>query len=474
MKETRLINVLIFLSIFVSSITFFREPFEGYFHYLIFLILFPPFIGNFGFPRQAMLLLVVPLFVGILEILMGNNTWALFFKIFLGVMLSASFYYYVIQYYEMDTEKMFRLYLKGAVIVCYIGLVQFVSYIIHFSPGYNYGWLFNKWAIVPGGFGFRVNSIFSEASQFAIVISPACFVAIHNLIPGTNSFVLTRFQSIAVLVTLLLTTSTTGYIGLFIILFLFILNYGQIIYFLIGIGFTILGANVLYNNVPEFKTRVDTSIGLWITGEFSTENINSSSFVLFNNYHIALENFKGNFITGTGLGSHPIAFDKYSLTNETGYLDIHFNKADGNSLLIRLISETGLIGIIFMIVFIRRNFIRRNPYDNENPDWIISNAILVLIVLYLLRQGNYFLNGFPFFMWLYYYVRKENERKLLEAEVDAEIGEDEMEEKETNESEETDEPEEIPKSRKRIGESNDSDESDDTDEDEQWATKSPI
>src|ERR1700742_3570946 len=112
MRETRLNNILIYLSIFVSSISFFKEPFEGYFHYLIFLILFPSFISSFGFPRQAMTLLIVPFIVGVLEILMGNNTWALFMKIFVGVMLSASFYYYVIQYYEMNTDKMFKLYLK--------------------------------------------------------------------------------------------------------------------------------------------------------------------------------------------------------------------------------------------------------------------------------------------------------------------------------------------------------------------------
>src|ERR1041385_3548496 len=122
MIETRNVNVLIFLSIFVSSITFFKEPFEGYFHYLIFLILFPRFISVFGFPRQVAGILAVPFFVGLLEIFIGINTAALFFKIFLGLLLSASFYYYVAQYYKMDTEKMFRYYLKGSVIVCYIGL----------------------------------------------------------------------------------------------------------------------------------------------------------------------------------------------------------------------------------------------------------------------------------------------------------------------------------------------------------------
>ncbi len=424
MRETRTVNVLIFLSVFVSSITFFKSPFEGYFHYIIFIILFPRFIRTYDFPRQLFLFLLVPFLVGVFEILIGNNTWPLFLKIFLGLVLSSTFYSYVIQYYEFDTEKMFRLYLKGAVIVTYIGIVQFISYIIHFAPGYNYSWLLNKWSVVPGAVGIRINSIFSEPSQCAIMISPACFVAIHNLIPGTNSFGLTRVQSILIVMSMLLTFSSTGYIGLFVILFLFVINYRQIIYFVIGLFFAILGANFLYANVPEFKLRVDTSMGLWLSGEFSLANVNSSSFVLYNNYHIAIENFKSNFIAGTGLGSHPVAFDKYSLTNDQVVLQFNNNKADGNSMLIRLISETGLMGIIFMFVFIRRNFVRRDPYDNENPDWIISNAILVLVTLYLLRQGNYFLNGLPFFMWLYYYTRKQKEQKILDQQMQMADGEE--------------------------------------------------
>lgn len=425
MQETRGVNILIYLSIFVSSITFFKEPFEGYFHYLIFLILLPTFISKFSFPKQTFALLLLPLITGIFEILMGNNTWALFLKIFIGMLLSLSFYYYVMQYYKFDTRRMFDYYLKGAVIVSYIGLFQFVSYIVHFRPGYDYHWLFNKWGTVSGGFGLRVNSIFSEPAQFAIVLSPACFVAIHNLIPGTKIFSLSRFQSALIFLAFLLSASSTGYVGLFIILILFVLNYGQIIYFIFGIAVVIGGAKILYNNVPEFQSRVNSTMGLWVSEELTLENINSSSFVLYNNYHIATENFKSNFLFGTGLGSHPVAYEKYSLTNAEGFIDFSFNRADANSMLLRLISETGLMGVIFIFVFIRRNFVWRNKFDEEDQDWIISNAILVMILLYMLRQGNYFLNGLPFFIWLYYNLRKEREAKMFRM-----MNEERMEEEE--------------------------------------------
>ena len=131
--------------------------------------------------------------------------------------------------------------------------------------------------------------------------------------------------------------------------------------------------------------------------------MNSSSFVLYNNYHIAFENFKDNPIAGTGLGSHAVAFEKYSLTKQAGILNIEFNKSDANSMFLRLLSETGLIGILFILIFIFKFYVIRSKIHPESNHWIVGSAVLVIIILYLLRQGNYFINGFPIFMWIYYY-----------------------------------------------------------------------
>jgi hypothetical protein len=403
MSKKKLTDILIFVSVFISSVTFFNSPFEGYLHYVIFLVYLPFFVSQFGIPKMPFQILFLPFVIGIGEILMGNDTLALFAKIFIGVFLSTTFYYYVIQYYEMDVERIFALYLRGAVLASYIGIVQYLSYLIHFSPGYNFHWLFNKWGLVQGGFGIRVNSIFSEPSQCAIVLTPAAFVAIYNIFFRKRLF-LSGFESGAILVTLVLTTSSTGFIGLFVIAILLTLNYGKIINLIVGIGVIALMGRVLYEYVPDFRSRVDTSVGLWGEEKFTIENINSSSFVLYNNYHVALENFKQNFLFGTGLGSHPIAFEKYSLTKRADILDIHFNVADANSMFIRLMSETGLMGLIFFYLFITRLFVRRNLFFPDSNFWIISNAFLVIIILYLLRQGNYFLNGFPLFMWMYFYT----------------------------------------------------------------------
>ena len=97
------------------------------------------------------------------------------------------------------------------------------------------------------------------------------------------------------------------------------------------------------------------------------------------------------------------------------------NNADANSMLLRIVSETGLFGLIFIILFIRNNYIKRT--DDELPDnyyWLISNAVLIIILLQLIRQGNYTFGGFMAYMWLYYYT-KQNYLEFKEKQKNTEI-----------------------------------------------------
>ncbi|MCB0410712.1 MAG: hypothetical protein KDD29_10870, partial [Flavobacteriales bacterium] len=125
-------------------------------------------------------------------------------------------------------------------------------------------------------------------------------------------------------------------------------------------------------------------------------------FILYNNYIIATKNFKENPLFGTGLGSHPIAFEKYSIAKHIKVHGFNLNSADANSMLLRLISETGLFGVIIMFYIIIKFYIKRDE-EYETNHWLISNGILIMILLNLFRQGHYFLNGFPFFVLLYVY-----------------------------------------------------------------------
>lgn len=399
----------IFLSIFLSSYIIFKEPFEFYVGYIVIFSLMPFFIKKYGVPKPFIYFFVILLFVGGFNIAIGNNTFSLFLKIFLGIMMSYLFYYYVILSYREDVVYLFRLYLKGAMVISFIGLFQFISFQIGFHQGYDYTYILNKTGPVFGGnLGIRINSIYPEPSQFAIVQSPLFFIACLNLVRGRNEnpFYFSIWKSVIVIFTYFLTFSSLGYIVLIIYVILYMLNIGLIRYILIVVPVFIVIFYFVYQNVPDFTERFDDSINIFQTERFQVGDTHGSSIVLFDNYKVAFTNFKKNPIFGTGLGSHKLAFERYSVTKHLKKLGFDRNSADANSMFLRIISETGLLGVFLVFYFVFKFFVSRA--QSETPEqWIMSSAIFGLIFLQLFRQGHYFINGFPFFVLIYFYNHKK-------------------------------------------------------------------
>jgi hypothetical protein len=405
-RQTALVNrcviLFIYLSIFINSYVFFTTPFEFYFGYLIYIILLPVFITRYRFNVQLLSIFLVFFITGVFNIFIENNTSVLFFKVFSGLLLSYFFYYYVIVEFDFNIEQLFKWYLIGCYIASLIGLFQLGSFMVGFRPGYDFGYIFNKWGFAPGGtLGIRINSVFAEPTHLAAVISAAFFISVYNVF-RKETYGISRFKSYIIISVYVLSFSGLGQSGIFITALLLLINYGLVRYiiFVIPIGIGLF--NILYNNVSEFRDRLDSLVGLFSGHGFQLGKTHGSSFILYNNYHVALQNFKTNFAFGTGLGSHPVAFSKYSLAKHIKVYGFNLNSADANSMLLRLISETGLFGLIIMIVLITKCYVQRNV-NHETYHWLVSNAILVMILLNLFRQGHYFLNGFPFFVMLYYF-----------------------------------------------------------------------
>lgn len=402
----KIITVAIFSTLFFSSYVLFKQPFEFYLVYFFILALLPFFILKYPFPGQLTRILFPLLVFGMISIWMGDNTYPFFFKIFLNLFVSILFYFYVFQAYRMDVNLLFSYYAKGAFIVALIGLVQFISFHIGFRYGYDfrlYG--LNKWGVVTGGsFGIRVNSVFSEPSYFGEYIGPAFFISVFNLFRRQNYFFST-LQSVIIIVVYLLTFSSVAYLGIFVSLIILLVNFGFLRYVLIFTPIMVAGYFYLYANVEEFRNRLDGLDELYAGTAKSAHQVHGSSFVQYNNFHVATENFKLNPLFGSGLGSHQVAYNRFSLVKQFGGI-YDFNQQDANSMFLRLMSETGLYGLIFIVLFIVKFFVL-NPRDGTGDElWLISGAALVTIILQLLRQGNYTYNGFMFYMWLYYYTKQ--------------------------------------------------------------------
>ena len=401
-KKIKFDELVLFICLFSSSYVFFKIPFEFYFHYLFFIFFLPFLVFKNGIPKIAVQLFSIPFIVGLIHVFLGNcNTFA-FVKVFGGLLVTFVFYYYVLVFYKFDYRRLFSIYVSFCYWICIIGLVQVFCFFIGFKYGYDFSWIFNKWGFVKGGIiGFRVNSIISEPAQLAIILSPALFIAVRNLL-HKKSFILGKYQSIIVIVITLLTTSSVGYVGLLISLLLNT-NSFRLRYFFIGFFIFFASFSLAYNFVPDFKSRFDSAIGLWVNSDFSLQNTNNSSFVLYNNLHVAKDNLLHHPFFGTGLGSHEDAFNKYTLTGKVIQYDFAFNKKDGNSLFIRLCTETGIVGLFLVLFFIYKGFIFKVDHDNKLTYLITSQALFILILLSLIRQGNYMLNGLPLIFLLYYY-----------------------------------------------------------------------
>lgn len=399
-------TLLIIGSIFSYSALFFKQPFEFYWAYVIYALFFPAFFSQFGLPKIPVMVFF-PLFItGIIYYLIGLNTPGQFYKIFIGFFASTAFYYYVVQSYDYNVEELYRLYMKAAVIVAIIGVIQVVSYRVGFTPGYRYNYIFNKWSVAYGGLGIRLNSVFSEPAYYAATMAPAFFTSLYNMLTKKPLFI-SKWQSVIILATYFLTYSSVGFIGIFLAIVLILLNFGIGRYALFIIPTLIVLTRWAYANVSDFRDRWDSTIDIYTTDNIYSYDIHGSSFVLYNNNHIAWENFRRNPLFGTGLGSHVTAFDKYTLTQEDGAVQIDFNKADANSMFFRLMSETGLYGLIVVLTFLFKNWVMKSKTDKREI-WVIANSCALVIVLYLLRQGHYFINGLPFFMWLLFFNAKEN------------------------------------------------------------------
>ena len=392
---------------------FFKIPFEFYFYYIFVLILLPFFFVKYGVPKYLLQILALPFLVGLFHILTGENLPFTFLKVFGGVFITSLFFYGWIQHFKTDVQIIFKWYCYSCWVLVIIGIIQTFSFLVGFKYGYDFSWFLNKWGFVEGGvIGLRVNAILSEPTYLATALAPVIYVSIHNII-SKSTYLFNKFQSMLILIIAILTTSSIGYLGILISILLCTQTI-RIRYIFFGTIISAFAFNLAYNNVKDFRSRVDAAKGLWINDDYGITNTNNSSFVLFNNLHIAKENMKRHPIFGTGLGSHETAFKKFTLTKTLLPYDFEFNIKDGNSLFIRLCTETGLLGLGFILLILVRGFIYKVNSQNEDmlKHKIISQSLFVLLVLVLIRQGNYMLNGLPLLFLLYHYNGAQYKRAI--------------------------------------------------------------
>lgn len=335
-----------------------------------------------------------------LNIVLKNTTFIYFFKQIIGI--STAYLLYKNLLNNENTVDIIKVYLNFVIIFCLIGMFQEIAFIFKIKPLYDLTWLNKAQIVSPTTFGLlRMESIMNEPAHFATAIICATYISIYNILNHKYTD-FSKLKSIFVILCTILTFSSVAYIGIFISILLCVKNKKKILSKILIIILIIPMFEIIYNTVDVFKVRVDDTFQSVMGG--SIEDKNLSTYALLSNYRVAKVSVTKTLGFGSGLGSHEENYDKYidSLV-DTSKIHIRLNSKDANSLFLRVLSELGILGLMVVLWFI----VRFKVNDNGSYEGKISDAILVLFILRLLRQGHYFCDGFWFYIILYMKLYKQ-------------------------------------------------------------------
>jgi hypothetical protein len=405
----------------------YRIPFDFYVYYIIFILSIFYYIQS----RQSLQLIPRWFFIAIFLLISSTMVTVLITDSFslgvvkqiIGLIFTSIAYYTFIAYNNFEVKKIFRMYVFLAIFVALEGLLEeFLN-----LNGIQINAKMRKTEL---GF-YRIFGIMGEPYFLAVVLLPALFFTFskttnsERIISKYNNY----FVFTAIALCFALTFSSAGVIGIggIIALWLydkkfFSLNSWRIILLPIVLLLISYSFSNITKEWKEFNIKYTQTLGAFTsnsTKKEDVEKLNTSSFALYSNFVIAKESFSERPLTGSGLGTHESNYKKhFSKYFDNDFVIRYgvFNTADANSLFVRLMSETGLLGLGMFFIFLFKNFLRRRGYDDkELRDYtLINQGIFILIIVRLVRTGNYFGNGFFLFFFLYYFSYKIVKKKLAE------------------------------------------------------------
>lgn len=407
------IHKLAFFSLFLDNWVLMDFGFDFHFNYIMFIlyIIYVFSTHKIILKREYFILFCIVSCLLFSVVFTKSKTFIfLFFKQFLLIVFSLFFAFSLLIGYKYNLRKIIYDYISIAKFICIIGIIQVISIVAKFKYGSDFSYL----GFYMQNFSFdhfRIQSIFLEPSFLGYFLTPLVFIVVAQCFKLCKLFDLRT--SLLFIITLLITSSSVAFLGLLTSIVIVILVkypiYKNLLYFILSFTFTILVAIALYN-ISYVKNRVDDSASLYfseIISKNSIEKVNASTYTLYTNYRVTKESLLENPLFGSGLGSYRLQYDKYlnNVIPKVGIRTTKLNREDANSLLLRFLTELGIVGVILIIYYYLKNRISYSLIKNSEYGqflWAINNGIFVMVLTRLLRQGHYAALGFIFFLILYF------------------------------------------------------------------------
>ena len=340
----------------------------------------------FTIPRWIAGLVIYLAVSGTLGVLRGTDTFVLFAKQFLGITISAIYFSIFFRHYRGRLDQVFLTYAK---IAYWETVIAIGMYFCHY-PNF-----------------VRLQGLFAEPMHYCILVLPAYYwYAYSYFTSGKN-----KTEFIVISVGVCLADSSIGFVSIAFGLMLLLSRRRRLLILVPIIVAVFVGA--AYTLSSDFRLRLtDTATA---AGALDVSGTNSSTYALISNLIVTRQVMAQHPLIGNGIGSHALSHERY-LADIPGIHEFinagedSLNAADGDSLILRSLSELGLVGFSVILWFV---FHFRVSGDGRRA--AISSSILVEFFLKLLRHGHYFQPEQFFFIQIYImnYRLAKQERSIL-------------------------------------------------------------
>ena len=386
--------------------------FDFYYNYVVLIIFLLTVLikkGMLALPPKWFLIGTLSIFVSSIFILLVTNRMGFeFWKQVFGIVFTSIAYYNVLYVFRFNVKKIFDYYLKFAFWVALFGVVNNALHFVGIFLTHS----------VQAGLLYREASIMGEPFYLALALTPgvAYYIAYFK-----RTWQNKKLEFIIILLCYLLTYSSIAVAGIAISVILglylndfFSLKKNKLIAAPLMILPFILLINFLIENVNLINARFTDTTELFFSSELQTSQAgasNSSTFALYSNFIIARDSFLNEPLFGSGLGSHPLIYKETFLKYFPSQFLIWYgnqNQQDANSKFLRLMSETGLLGLVLFLFAYFKFFAPKSKMSNEYLKELgaINYAIFIYILLCLIRNGNYINVGFFLFFFTYFVTWK--------------------------------------------------------------------
>lgn len=368
-----------------------------------------PFVRYSYFRKPFLVLVILFIYSFLSSYILDYQLFKLFQQFFV---ISIVMYIYsrFFDKYEGNTELLFINYIKASVLISVLGLLQVIVYFFSRIDIFSiFSWL--PFPHTLGNGLIRLRSICPEGGMLGTLLNP-CLVYLFYF--NDKYQLIGKYKYVILLAAILTSAGTTVVTFASIFYFKYISKHKYIDFvfalFLVlgGIGFFISmsSSNMIYNKNSRglgaviYKIQETANVLTSLDDFESIEGTNVSTFVLTSNFYAS--NNAPNRLLGTGLGTHRQNYENYvPYSRHPAY---GLNKDDGYSLMNRMYSEFGIVGILLFIVFVLKGLDRKD---------VISFSVLFYIVGVFLRGGLYWQTGNIFFFYLFFLAKKRYNESFL-------------------------------------------------------------